>query len=330
MALRLTGDHNRVEAREQLQQRRIALAADLRPEHRVVLGQWVVALDLEGGLALAGDLVEEDGLLDRRDERVADSAQHRVVRPYRQAVAAAGFQRPDVAEQVLLVRGVRRPPDASLDVVSRDDRVRRRVAAVPVDEPGRVEDLLGPVRVERRHDLRDPSEVPVDELAKAAVVVGRARHEQLEPRRAERVLDVHDEEADPARVVSGGPDPVLLRPRRRLRRARLVRDTPDLLDPAGIPVRWERQLHRVSVLMEARPAADALPDASRLADARGQSGCADLAADLLLRPDHRHPLADDPADAAHEAECGRAELEDRKSTRLNSSHVAISYAVFCL
>src|SRR5207253_9341421 len=26
----------------------------------------------------------------------------------------------------------------------------------------------------------------------------------------------------------------------------------------------------------------------------------------------------------------RAEFEDRKSTRLNSSHVAISYAVFCL
>src|SRR5690625_5981852 len=27
---------------------------------------------------------------------------------------------------------------------------------------------------------------------------------------------------------------------------------------------------------------------------------------------------------------GQTEMEDRKSTRLNSSHVAISYAVFCL
>src|SRR5207253_11234450 len=27
---------------------------------------------------------------------------------------------------------------------------------------------------------------------------------------------------------------------------------------------------------------------------------------------------------------GRARIQDRKSTRLNSSHVAISYAVFCL
>src|SRR5439155_24621881 len=30
------------------------------------------------------------------------------------------------------------------------------------------------------------------------------------------------------------------------------------------------------------------------------------------------------------AAAGSAALEDRKSTRLNSSHVAISYAVFCL
>src|SRR5205814_4811388 len=28
--------------------------------------------------------------------------------------------------------------------------------------------------------------------------------------------------------------------------------------------------------------------------------------------------------------CGRAEWGDRKSTRLNSSHLGISYAVFCL
>src|SRR5690606_41117018 len=37
------------------------------------------------------------------------------------------------------------------------------------------------------------------------------------------------------------------------------------------------------------------------------------------------PVADDLDAAAH-----RSLLEDRKSTRLNSSHVKISYAVFCL
>src|SRR5690606_41845768 len=36
--------------------------------------------------------------------------------------------------------------------------------------------------------------------------------------------------------------------------------------------------------------------------------------------DHREALA----------ACAHAELRDRKSTRLNSSHVKISYAVFCL
>src|SRR5690625_6536843 len=35
----------------------------------------------------------------------------------------------------------------------------------------------------------------------------------------------------------------------------------------------------------------------------------------------------DPANLAH---CRQTHPRDRKSTRLNSSHVAISYAVFCL
>src|SRR5437660_4045441 len=35
-------------------------------------------------------------------------------------------------------------------------------------------------------------------------------------------------------------------------------------------------------------------------------------------------------EAADRLLAGRAEGQDRKSTRLNSSHVAISYAVFCL
>src|SRR2546427_9329577 len=40
----------------------------------------------------------------------------------------------------------------------------------------------------------------------------------------------------------------------------------------------------------------------------------------------RVPVADDPAAAAARGEARR----DRKSTRLNSSHSQISYAVFCL
>src|SRR5690625_7957721 len=42
--------------------------------------------------------------------------------------------------------------------------------------------------------------------------------------------------------------------------------------------------------------------------------------------------SDDKQDAAPAApaESSQSQTEDRKSTRLNSSHVAISYAVFCL
>src|SRR5256885_7421377 len=62
--------------------------------------------------------------------------------------------------------------------------------------------------------------------------------------------------------------------------------------------------------------------------------------DLVLGDGHRlpvhHVLDPHPLDAAgyHRLELGRArrlgEEEDRKSTRLNSSHLVISYAVFCL
>src|SRR3989442_7267777 len=41
------------------------------------------------------------------------------------------------------------------------------------------------------------------------------------------------------------------------------------------------------------------------------------------------PLSDTPASKSARPQDG-AEKKDRKSTRLNSSHVGISYAVFCL
>src|SRR5437870_10985053 len=50
------------------------------------------------------------------------------------------------------------------------------------------------------------------------------------------------------------------------------------------------------------------------------AGCNLHARDVKTRIDHQD-LAGDPAAGV---------AEDRKSTRLNSSHVAISYAVFCL
>src|SRR2546426_2782983 len=47
---------------------------------------------------------------------------------------------------------------------------------------------------------------------------------------------------------------------------------------------------------------------------------------------HHHPLARSLECALHTQprEHGSDEREDRKSTRLNSSHLVISYAVFCL
>src|SRR5207249_11785485 len=62
---------------------------------------------------------------------------------------------------------------------------------------------------------------------------------------------------------------------------------------------------------------EVVPDGARVADDRAHLVVGDAE---LVRRDHGER-------GAQAADVGRA---DRKSTRLNSSHVSISYAVFCL
>src|SRR5439155_22342024 len=50
----------------------------------------------------------------------------------------------------------------------------------------------------------------------------------------------------------------------------------------------------------------------------------------FARRPHRRALRHPPSRARRQARPLRRRARDRKSTRLNSSHVAISYAVFCL
>jgi hypothetical protein len=153
----------------------------------------------------------------------------------------------EVAPQVVGIQPERlgdgwvHPPPATFDLVGRDQRVGGRVVALLVDEPDRVEDLHNSVGVEARHGLRDRAEVPVDELAQTPVVVDRARpgasgDEELEVRDAERVLDVHGEEAHAMRVVARARHVVLGGPLRGLFRALPVRHPPYLADAARLEV----------------------------------------------------------------------------------------------
>src|SRR2546427_5555868 len=52
--------------------------------------------------------------------------------------------------------------------------------------------------------------------------------------------------------------------------------------------------------------------------------------DVPGRPDTLLEVVDEPAGRAHEDVAAGSSTTDRKSTRLNSSHSQISYAVFCL
>src|SRR5690606_21837189 len=119
------------------------------------------------------------------------------------------------------------------------------------------------------------------------------------------------------------------------------------LGKAGIEL--EIGAHRLFLAVRVSPGvvveADVLPGLS-LEDVRGQHGAAgervavaNLVVAAFLRQERR--VAEDAEELAagrqhevvvgrHPGVVGRPEAVDRKSTRLNSSHVKISYAVFCL
>ena len=128
VALRLAGHDHRVEFEQSLDERDVLLGQrfavrplrDLGPEHRVVLRERMLALDLEVGLAVAGDPMEEERLLDRGDERVADSAEERVVGPDRQVVLPAFGESPRVLRELAAQRSPGR---------CRGSRPRRRSGA---------------------------------------------------------------------------------------------------------------------------------------------------------------------------------------------------------
>src|SRR5205807_4697441 len=62
---------------------------------------------------------------------------------------------------------------------------------------------------------------------------------------------------------------------------------------------------------------------------RGRRGVRTLEADLLARREHEDDLMFERG-AVQVAQRQQLKHQDRKSTRLNSSHLVISYAVFCL
>src|SRR5437868_2079148 len=119
-----------------------------------------------------------------------------------------------------------------------------------VDEPDRVEHLHRMVGVEARKDLRDLSEISVDELTQTTVIVNRTgaratRDEEFEVRDAERVLDIDGEEAETEGVLGRGAEAMLVGPGGRLAGAVFVGDPPDLADAARVEMCRERKLRHV-------------------------------------------------------------------------------------
>ena len=258
MALGLPGDDQRVE-RQQLVHQPVVLPVNgpsvravqhLGPQHRIILGERVAALDLEARLAVARQVVEEKRLLDRRDQAMADAAENRVVGPDHQQVLARLVQPAAVVQQVPLqgvdvaarhAVGDRRIylPDTVFNILHRYRRHRLRMLAVRVHQENRVEYLHDGMGVEGGMDLGNRRQVAVDEGAQAGVVLDGAASrttadEQLEIRQAEGVLHVDGQQANPLLVGSRRRDAVLLGPGRRLSGAFAIRHAPHLAHRIGI------------------------------------------------------------------------------------------------
>src|SRR5256885_9958800 len=77
------------------------------------------------------------------------------------------------------------------------------------------------------------------------------------------------------------------------------------------------------------PLHDALPISRPASAGRGAAGVAD-GPDPAAEPELVRPALHPRPDAGLGQGVRPARTEDRKSTRLNSSHLVISYAVFCL
>jgi hypothetical protein len=108
-----------------------------------------------------------------------------------------------------------------------------------------VEDLHAGVGVQRRDDLRDAAQVPVEELTQPPVVVdGTATRstadEQLMLRQAERILTVDEHEAGPLDIGTRRRNPVCSRPRDGVGCSGGVVDPPHRLHRCGIEVRRHR------------------------------------------------------------------------------------------
>src|SRR5690606_41315826 len=91
-------------------------------------------------------------------------------------------------------------------------------------------------------------------------------------------------------------------------------------------------LHDALPIYPRRPAGGARRRAGHLValPLRPESGMATALPAVAAGPQRRRP-ADRPGGSAGHTGSGQSESDgDRKSTRLNSSHVKISYAVFCL
>jgi hypothetical protein len=165
----------------------IAGVGNLGLDRGIVLGHRIRTLGHEVHQVEPGSCPAVEGGLHRRMDVVAPGADQAVFGPDDQQIAAAVFQRLDVAQAVRLCQRVAGAPDPAPNVAGTDDGERCRGIALFVAPPGRVRDIDRVVRVERDVDVVELAADPVDERRQTLHVGVGAGDRQRRPDQRPRV-----------------------------------------------------------------------------------------------------------------------------------------------
>ena len=271
MTFGLTGDQQSIKTAQFVQQGLIDpanrptshISLHLRTDRRVILGQYCAALHLELRLAVAGNPMEKKRLFERRHQRVANAAQHRMIGPDSQRIMSRAPEPSSIVQQIFLhiprlypQRRAQRfveSPHSLLQILQGNLGVGRRMVARRIHKKNWMKNLSGLMGVQGRKDLGHQIQISIDELAQPPVVVYGPQprtpcNKKFKSRNAEGILHIHRQQCHPQTVCTHRMQSMAGRPGLRFQLALGIIYPPDLPYFGCIVVGRQRQCvpHRIS------------------------------------------------------------------------------------
>ena len=201
MALGFPRDHNLVILFQFIEKIQIdvAFCVVFRLDHTVHLRQRVLPFDKPLYDGFLGDRVEIDHVGKLVFQRAADCSLNAVIWPDAEGLFSILFKMPDIIPWRDRIDDCL--PLPAVQVRQRDRRVRRRIAALLVNPPARVKDLMRRVRVDGNCNIRNRVHIFIDKAGHALYITVCPGNSQR-PLFHEILLHINSNEQDPLTVLS--------------------------------------------------------------------------------------------------------------------------------